>query len=206
MGRLPLGSLMVLDSHHGSSAPDYSPCLVPGKTAPAIARLMALYPRLRQTGWAILESGSRCDINAPRVAASGVAPAKVSRKLDPSGHINAQLKALTAVTGRWHPECIVRSRAGGLAERSPGLRRLEAGLGQWAAELGLPSFAYPATEVRSALVGKSNASKDELDYTIMQRLRLIGQIRTHAEWEAIAAGIYHLQAHSNQVSHPNSSC
>ena len=59
-------------------------------------------------------------------------------------------------------------------------------------ERGLPQFSYTAQEVRAAVAGHPNASRDQLGYAIMLLLGLIGQGRSTHEWEAIAVGHYHL--------------
>ena len=49
-----------------------------------------------------------------------------------------------------------------------------------------------AQEVRTAIDGHLNASKDQLGYATMLLLGLIGQGRSTPESEAIAVGHYHL--------------
>ena len=65
-------------------------------------------------------------------------------------------------------------------------------IGTWSSERGLPQFSYTAQEVRTAIAGHPNASRDQLGYAIMLLLGLIGQGRSTHEWEAIAVGHYHL--------------
>lgn len=77
--------------------------------------------------------------------------------------------------------------------RVPGREQLEEALSGWAAGLGLPLTDYTAPEVRAAVAGQPNASKDALGYAVMLYLGLIGQSRATAEWEAIAVGCHHLQ-------------
>ena len=163
-----------------------------GKAGPDATRLIALYPSLRQTGWAVLESGARGFSSPPRVVASGVAALGTRRKLDPSIHIDGQLIDLNAVNDRWSPSTVVLSWAGGLAWREPSQHLLEEGFREWAGDLGLSILTYSASDVRSGLAGKANASKDALAYAVMQRLGLIGHNLTAAEWEAVAAGCHHL--------------
>ena len=146
--------------------------------------LLALSTGLRETGWAVF--------HGPSVAASGVAGLKTSSKVEPSVRICRQLEALTEVISRWQASCAARGKPGGVNLRAPGLDLLDVSLRHWADGLGLPLFDYTGQEVRSAVAGQSNASRDAQCYAIMRKLGLIGQSRATAEWEAIAVGYYHL--------------
>ena len=79
---------------------------------------------------------------------------------------------------------------------------LEEHLRQWAESRGLLVVDYPAPEVRAALAGKPNASKDALAYSVMERLNMVGENRSALEWEAIAAGYHHLRRRSGGVYCP----
>ncbi len=137
----------------------------------------------RETGWAVLDGSG--------VAASGVAGLKSRRKVVLPERIAYQLDALRSVVSRWRPACAVRSRAGAINWPTPGLEQLDAALHIWANELGLPLSGCTVEEVRAAIAGRRNASRDAQCYAIMRRLGLIGQSRATAEWEAIAVGYYH---------------
>ena len=163
--------------------------------------LLALYPGLKQTGWAIIYGNQGPSGPATRVAASGAAGLRTRRKLDPQERITAQLETLNAVVDLQQPVQAILSRAGGVSRQQPGLRLLETALAEWADPRRLPLTVCSATEVRAAVAGRSNASKDELEYAVMRCLRLIGQTRSAHEWEAIAAGYYHL---SRSYSDPGS--
>ena len=145
--------------------------------------LIALAPGLRETGWAAFQG--------PAVAASGVVGLKSRRKMDPSDRIAHQMDALTAIADRWQAACAVRIKADGVNWRLPGVEQLDEALRSWAEGLGIPLLGHTTREVRAAVAGRSNASRDAVCYAIMQRLGLIGQNRATAEWEAIAAGYYH---------------
>ncbi len=145
--------------------------------------LLVLAPGLRETGWAVLDG--------PTVADSGIAGLKVRRKMEPSDRIAHQLDALSAVAVRWQAVCAVRSRADGINWRVPGLEQLDEALHTWADSLGIPLLGYTIQEVRAAVAGQPNASRDALCYAVMRRMGLIGQSRATAEWEAIAVGYYH---------------
>ncbi len=155
--------------------------------------LLALYPGLRQTGWAVLRAGGEKGRAVPPVAASGVVGFKPQQKIDDTERIARQLEALTSVVARWRPASVVCSKPGSMNWRVPGREQLEEALSGWAAGLGLPLTDYTAPEVRAAVAGQPNASKDALGYAVMLYLGLIGQSRATAEWEAIAVGCHHLQ-------------
>ena len=72
-----------------------------------------------------------------------------------------------------------------------GLEQLDEALHTWADGLNIPLSDYTTREVRAAVAGQSNASRDAVSYAVMRRMGLIGQSRATAEWEAIAVGYYH---------------
>ena len=146
--------------------------------------LLALATGLRETGWAVFRGST--------VAASGIVGLKSRRKMAPSDRIAYQLDALSAVAVRWRAVCAVRSRADRINWRVPGLEQLDDALHTWADGLRIPLLDYTTQEVRAAVAGQPNASRDAVCYAVMQRLGLIGQSRATAEWEAIAVGYYHL--------------
>ena len=145
--------------------------------------LLALATGLRETGWAVLHGST--------VAASGVVGLKTRRKTEPSTRIAHQLEALSAVAVRWQAACVARSKADGVNWRVPGLEQLDEALRAWAEGLGIPLLEYTTQEVRAAVAGQPNASRDAVGYAIMRKLGIIGQSRATAEWEAIAVGYYH---------------
>ena len=74
----------------------------------------------------------------------------------------------------------------------PALDLLEAALADWSRRHRLCLYSYTAQEVRSAIAGHPNVSRDQLAYEVMVRLGLIGESKTTHEWEALAVGHYHL--------------
>ena len=74
----------------------------------------------------------------------------------------------------------------------PALELLDIALAEWSQRHGLCLYTYTAQEVRLAIAGHPNASREQLAYAVMARLGLIGQGKTTHEWEAIAVGGYHL--------------
>lgn len=145
--------------------------------------LLTLSTGLRETGWAIFQG--------PAVSASGVVGLKIRRKVEPSVRIAHQLDALSAVSSRWRAASVARSKPSGVNRDAPGPEELDVSLREWAECLGIPLFDYTSQEVRSAIAGQPNASRDAQCYAIMRKLGIIGQSRATAEWEAIAVGYYH---------------
>ena len=189
-------------------AADYGVDVTPHTSrVPGPHALLALYPGLRQTGWAVFppphDSRQVDRPDAPPVIASGVIALMTRRKVDPADRIAHQLAALNDITARWRPGCVVRSAAGGMNWRAPGRDQLEQALRRWTDSMGLPFIDYAAPEVRAAVAGQPNASKDALGYAVMLRLGLIGQNRAAAEWEAIAVGHYHLALAAQEQAHPS---
>ena len=129
-----------------------------------------------------------------QVTASGVSCLRTPVRVEPSHRISNHLEVLDAICARWHPACVVYSRAGGMNWGTPGLQLLEDALQKWADERDLSIGGYSAQEVRVAVAGTPNASRDALAFATMQRLRLIGQDRSSSEWEAVAVGHYHLES------------
>ena len=154
--------------------------------------LLALYPNLRQTGWAVFDAWSHGGTPFPFLAASGTVGPGLRMKMEPRERIAHQLQSLTAIAEQWRPRCAVCSWPGGMDLGAAGMLQIEEHLRRWAESQGLPVADYRAPEVRAALVGKPNASKGALAYSVMERLNLVGESRSALEWEAIAAGYHHL--------------
>ena len=150
--------------------------------------LLALDAGVRETGWAVVDSGS-----SKTVEATGVVKTPAPRKADPDSRVDVLLANLDALVQRWRPSALVHNRPSGIPWPVPALDLLENRLCQWAGRHLLPLHAYTAQEVRLSMVGKANASQDSLNYAVMEQLGLIGQSKTTHEWEALAAAYYHLQ-------------
>ena len=171
-----------------------------GPPSPA---LLALYPGIRQTGWAVLAINGRHNTVIPAIAASGTAGLKTQQRVEPAERIAHLLETLSGITCRWRPGIVVCSNAGGLTSLALGREELDEAIRRWADSLGLPVANYAAPEVRATMAGKPNASKDALAHAVMLRLRLIGQSRSPAEWEAIAAGCHHLALKAGERALPS---
>lgn len=154
--------------------------------------VLALYPNLRQTGWAVFRTWDGAEAFVPSLAASGTVGPGLRTKMEPLERISRHLQSLATITERWHPRVAVCSWPGGMDWGAAGMHQLEEHLRRWADGQSLDVVDYGALRVRAALAGKSNASKEALAYSIMERLNLVGEYRSALEWEAIAVGYYHL--------------
>ena len=154
--------------------------------------VLALYPNLRQSGWAVFGARSHDGTPVLLLAASGTVGPGLRTRMDPRQRIGHQLEGLTAVAVHWRPRSLAISWPGGMDWGAGGMRQLEEHLRQWAESQGLRVVDYQALHVRAAIAGKPNASKEALAYSVMACLDLVGEYRSALEWEAIAAGYYHL--------------
>ncbi|MCH7737581.1 MAG: crossover junction endodeoxyribonuclease RuvC [Chloroflexi bacterium] len=145
--------------------------------------LLALDAGVRETGWAVFKDGE--------VIESGVTGLSTRRKLDPEVRVSHLIESLEELASRWQPHAVAICQPSGINWPVPALDLLISSLAEWFSERGLPQFSYTAQEVRTAIAGHPNASRDQLGYAIMLLLGLIGQGRTTHEWEAIAVGHYH---------------
>ena len=102
------------------------------------------------------------------------------------------LQSLDELTEKWNPKLVALCQPSGINWPVPALDLLLTSLAEWSAGRDLPQFSYTAQEVRTAIAGHPNASRDQLGYATMLLLGLIGQGRSTHEWEAIAVGHYHL--------------
>ena len=122
---------------------------------------------------------------------SGVTGLSTRRKLDPAVRVSHLIESLDELAGRWDPQAVALCQPSGINWPVPALDLLIASLATWSSERALPQFSYTAQEVKTAIAGHPNASRDQLGYAIMLLLGLIGQGRSTHEWEAIALGHYH---------------
>ncbi len=148
------------------------------------AALLALDAGVRETGWAIFRAG------VPVTTGTIGSPGR--RGLDAATRVSRLVEALDRLVEQWRPGAVAHSQPSGIHWPVPALELLDAALIQWSNGHLLRLYAYTTQEVRVAITGHPNTSKDELAYEVMVSLGLIGQAKTAHEWEAIAAGHYHL--------------
>jgi len=150
--------------------------------------LLAFDAGVRETGWAVFKDGE--------VVESGVTGLSTRRKLEPEVRVSHLLQSLDELADRLEPQAVALCQPSGINWPVPALDLLVSSLAAWAAGRGLPQFSYTAQEVRSAIAGHPNASRDQLGYATKLLLGLIGQGRSTHEWEAIAVGHYHQTQHT----------
>ena len=149
--------------------------------------LLALDAGVRETGWAVFRPPG-----IQPVPATGIIKAPSPRRSDVPTRIAHLIQCLDLLVDEWAPRLVVHSQPSGIHWPVPSLELLEEALGSWSHRHNLPLHAYTAQQVRSAIAGQPNASQDQLAFAVMERLGLIGLSKTSHEWEALAAGEYHL--------------
>ena len=153
----------------------------PRQTTPV---LLALDAGVRESGWAMF---------GPEDAmATGVVGTPARRRMDAQTRVSQLVQCLGLLVEQWRPGSVAHILPSGIHWAMPALELLNAGLVQWSQRYGLRLYPYTAQEVRAAIAGHANASRDQLAYGVMLRLGLIGQSKTTHEWEALAVGHYHL--------------
>ena len=148
------------------------------------AALLALDAGVRQTGWAIFCSG--------RQVTTGMIGIPGRRGIHAPARLTHLLDCLDLLVEEWRPAAVAQSRPSGIHWSVPALELLETALLEWSRRHSLRVHAYTTQEVRTAVTGHPNTSKDELAYAVMAGLGLIGAEKNAHEWEAIAVGRYHL--------------
>ena len=146
--------------------------------------LFALDAGVRESGWAIFEDG--------RTATTGVIGAGTKRQTEAEVRVSRLVESLDLLVYQWRPDEVTHSLPSGIRWPVPALDLLSDSLAQWSRRHDLPVYSYTAQEVREAMTGHPNASRDQLAYAVMARLELSGQSKTTHEWEALAVGHYHL--------------
>jgi Holliday junction resolvasome RuvABC endonuclease subunit len=157
-----------------------------------VVTLLAIDAGVRETGWAIFRWG--------RLMATGVIEGPHRRRVDAGIRIAHLLQGLDCLVRQWQPTAVAYSQPSGINWPVPALELLDAALIAWSERQQLELCGYSAQEVRSAIAGHPNISRDQLAYAVMVRLKLIGQSKTTHEWEAIAVGDYHLGHWSARVN------
>lgn len=152
----------------------------PGQTA----ALLALDAGVRETGWAIFRNG--LPVTTGTIGSPG------RRSLDAPTRVSRLIEALDRLVEQWQPGAVAHSQPSGIHWPVPALELLDAALTQWSDGHRIRLYSYTTQEVRVAITGHPNTSKDELAYEVMVSLGLISQAKTAHEWEAIAVGHYHL--------------
>ena len=146
--------------------------------------LLAISPGTRRTGWAVFIDGQLKDTGTISIPAVLRARAGERAVL--------LVCSLDELAVRWDVGAVACRRRSSAGLPAPGTAPLEAELSRWREFRGLAWYPCTTPEVRTALAGKPNASREALAYAVMKNLGLIGETRTMEEWEAAAIGVYHL--------------
>ena len=163
-------------------------------SAEDIPVLLELDAGVRETGWAMFVA------EEPRT--TGVIGSNARRRMDAEARVAQLVGKLDCLVEEWRPAAVVHSLPSGIHWKVPALDLLNTALLQWSKRHQLTLRPYTAQEVRDAIAGHPNASRDQLAYAVMEQLGLIGQAKTTHEWEALAVGHYHL---SRRTGGPGSS-
>ncbi|HCN31118.1 MAG TPA: crossover junction endodeoxyribonuclease RuvC [Verrucomicrobiales bacterium] len=154
----------------------------------ASARLLALDPALRNTGWAVLEKNGR-DLRALAWGVISNPP-----KLLHSGCLVAIREQLSDVIRVHQPAvCAIETTIFVQSYKTAivlGTARAACLIA--AAEHGLPIYEYAPREVKQAAVGRGAAQKDQVAFMIRSMLRLRETPPADAA-DALAVGIAHFQ-------------
>lgn len=147
--------------------------------------LLAASVGSRRTGWAVFADG--------RLNAAGVIsiPAVLRARVEERAVL--LVCSLDELAVQWEIRAVASRGRSSAGLPKHGTAELEAALSRWREFRGMAWYSYTTAEVRTALAGKPNASREALSYAVMERLGLIGETRTAEEWEAAAIGVYHLR-------------
>ena len=153
--------------------------------------VVAIDTGMRGTGWAVFVDG--------RLVETGSIPCRRAQQTDVAERVGAILEAMDHLSAAWRPEEVAYTNPVRNQWPVPALDELHVALKTWAERQGLPLFQYTPREIRASIVGRANAPKEDLAYTVMSRWGLIGMSKTTMEWDAIAAGDYHLQCQGERM-------
>lgn len=147
--------------------------------------LLAVSPGTRRTGWAVFVDGL--------LKETGVISIPAVLRARPDERAALLVCSLDELAVRWDVGAVACRRGSSVGPPAPGTAPLEAALSRWREFRELAWYSCTTAEVRTALAGKPNASREALSYAVMEGLGLIGETRTMEEWEAAAIGVYHLR-------------
>ena len=163
-------------------------------TPPGNGSLLAISTGSRRTGWAVFADGHLKDTGTISIPAVLRARAGERAVL--------LICTLDELAVRWDVGAVAYRRRSSVGPPSPGDAPLEAELSRWREFRGLAWYSYGTGEIRKALAGKPNASREALAYAVMENLGLIGDNRAPEEWEAAAIGVYHFLQSCGAIRSP----
>ncbi len=172
--------------------PVEQPVVVPGMLPPpntgGAARVLAIDPALRNTGWAIVERQGRKNV----AIAWGVI--RNAPKLLPSSCLAEIARCFREVIRDYRPNvCGIEATI--YVQNFQTAITLGAARGAAlvaAAEAGLAIYEYPPRRVKQAVVGRGNADKSQVAFMVRALLGL-AETPPHDAADALAIGITHLE-------------
>ena len=158
------------------------------ETGPSIGgqTLLAFCPGARRTGWAVYVGIG--------LKASGVLSMPPAAGEDSPHPADVLADRLDELAQGWGAEAVVCRRRSTIGGRPSATGSLETALERWRLRSRLAWHSYTSREVRTAVSGRSNASRDALAHATMAMLGLIGDNRRFEEWEAAATGACHIRS------------
>lgn len=175
-----------------------------------MANLLAIDLSVREMGWAVFStehspaSGADTDETAYmkrlpegcawRIVNTGAVDPKYGSKHTKLPERLENIKReLARMAELWRPAEAACGRQSllHLPQRRESVEALGKVLDAWAKEHDIRLFIYPLKDVRIAMLGRANAGKEELAYTVMTRWGMVGTGKSTHEWTAIAIGDYH---------------
>ena len=176
-----------------------------------MANLLAIDLSVRELGWALFSTENNSKLGA---LSEGRYPKRLQGQegcawsivntgaMDPKcGSKHTKLperlenikKELERMAELWRPTEAACGRQSllHLPQRKESVEALGKVLDEWSKEHEIRLFIYPLKDVRIAMLGRANAGKEELAYTVMTRWGMIGTGKSTHEWNAIAIGDYH---------------
>ena len=176
-----------------------------------MANLLAIDLSVREMGWALFSSEERPELGGAvhgpytnrlpgqedcgwKIVNTGAMDPKCGSKHTklPERLENIK-KELERMAQLWRPTEAACGRQSllHLPQRKENVEALGRVLDEWSKEHDIRLFIYPMKDVRIAMLGRANAGKEELAYTVMTRWGMIGTGKSTHEWTAIAIGDYH---------------
>ena len=149
-----------------------------------MAVLMALEIGLKEMGWAVYQDGLLSD--------TGCLTCSKRNQTELDERVAVIFTKLDQLVDNWKPSEIVYKEPFRNQWPVPALDGLRSALEDWAEGHQMTVYLYTPREVRAGIVGKANAPKEDLAYAVMKRRGLVGVAKSTAEWEAVAAGDYHM--------------
>ena len=177
---------------HRDLVPVEKPLPVPGMLPPpntgGPARVLAIDPALRNTGWAIVERQGRKNV----ALAWGVI--RNAPKLLPSSCLAEIARCFRGLIEQYRPNvCGIEATI--YVQNFQTAITLGAARGAAlvaAAEAGLEIYEYPPRRVKQAVVGRGNADKSQVAFMVRALLGL-AETPPHDAADALAIGITHLE-------------